>query len=157
MVKKINLLNVDSPIHIDCDLSSKVTEIGTPIVAIASLEESVNNHISYMSNTLNEGMENIFAQLVVRREYLEHLLTNDSPAFRFYIGTKNQNPTPDDYKFILVPVDNNKVDLLNDEIIVIECEKPPGCTNNVSGASLIRDEFRTIMHSAELGRNQSLS
>ena len=43
------------------------------------------------------------------------------------------------------------------EIIVIECEKPPGCTNNASGASLIRDEFRTKMHSAELGRNQSLS
>lgn len=146
----INFTGVPQPtMSADCDFDIPV-DTDTHGIDLEILKSSVNNYVEYINNY--KGIGNTFAQMIVRKEYLIELLKQDVPAFRIYIGARNNNPNPDEYKLIIVPVDVTKTDILDKGLTMIECEKPPGCANNVEGALLIRESDREKMKDAELQR-----
>ena len=133
----------------DChglSLPSEQIEVDFTSISVTDLKQKVSNNISFLSPELDKGLEKVFSLMVIKREYFETLLaeTDKFPAYRMYIGSKSKMHDQEDFTIIIVPVDGDQNDVILDNTLVIECQKPPGCPAD-TGAKLIEDPIIPFM------------
>jgi 2-polyprenyl-6-methoxyphenol hydroxylase-like FAD-dependent oxidoreductase len=134
----------------DCSgfsLPSDQIQIQFENVTKDQLKAKVSNNLDFLCPD-NRGLSTAFGFIIVNRQHLEVLLdkNKDTKSFRVYFGSQTKAHSQDDVALIVVPIDDDRMDILKEETCVIECEKPPGCKSSF-GASLIEQSTLDRMFS----------